>query len=243
MDWFFSNAKMFNIKSSEIKKMKWPLLATPKKDGIRAFTFSNQALTKTSKPIPNLHISSMLNSLPQCLDGEIIAGDYNQTRMAVMTSAGKPDFTFYIFDYFLMPEIYIERMAILNELRLPSWCKVLSPILINNVKEFRIFEKQCLKEKNEGVILREANGLSSAGGYKVKKFKDAEAEVIGIKRGKKAVIVQGINGEFEGKVFSLAMSGSEAKITDIITYMYQPHGSMAAPRFASVKGIRERIDL
>lgn len=235
--------KFINIESNEIKKMKWPLLATSKKDGIRAFTFSNQALTKTSKPIPNMHICALLKSLPRGLDGEIIAGDYNQTRIAVMTSAGKPDFTFYIFDYFLMPGTYIERMARSDELRLPLWCKVLSPILINNVKEFRIFEKQCLKEKNEGVILREASGLSSAGGYKVKKFKDAEAKVIGVKRKKKAVIVQGINGEFEGKVFSLAMSGREAKITDIITYMYQPHGSMAAPRFASVKGIRERIDL
>ena len=235
--------KFINIESNEIKKMEWPLLATPKKDGIRAFTLLGQVLTKTFKPIPNLHIWARLISLPPGLDGEIIAGDYNQTRIAVMTSAGKPDFTFYIFDYSLIPGTYIERMARVDELCLPSWCKVLSPILINNVKEFRIFEKQCLKEKNEGVILREANGLSSAGGYKVKKFKDAEAEVIEIKREKKAVTVRGINGEFEGKVFSLAMSGSEAKITDIITYVYQPHGSMVAPRFASVKGIRERIDL
>ena len=80
--------------------IRYPVLASPKIDGIRCLIVNGKAVTRSLKPIPNEHIRSMLEKYaPDGADGEIVVGDsFNATTSAVMSRDGEPEFTYFIFD-------------------------------------------------------------------------------------------------------------------------------------------------
>ena len=59
---------------SDLAAVRFPVLASPKLDGVRCVIRDGVAMTRTLKPIPNRHVRAMLAHLPD-LDGELIAGD------------------------------------------------------------------------------------------------------------------------------------------------------------------------
>ena len=85
----------------DLSKLKYPILATPKLDGIRILKVDGKAITRKFKPIPNNHIRTLLETyLPDNIDGEIMTpGTFNDVQSKVMSIDGTPDFTFYAFDY------------------------------------------------------------------------------------------------------------------------------------------------
>jgi DNA ligase-1 len=183
--------------------LKFPVLATPKLDGIRCLIMPgvgsrNHAVSRKFKSIPNHHISDMLSTLPVGLDGELMLrptvdsgqqATFQQVTSSVMSEDGEPDFVYNVFDYapedLRMP--YHVRMKHLASLALPTFVEKVLPKLINNVTELTWYEAGCLADGYEGVMVRDPNGPYKCGrstvreGYllKIKRFKDAEARVVG----------------------------------------------------------------
>jgi DNA ligase-1 len=176
-------------------KAKFPYIATPKIDGIRFLMVDGVAVSRTFKPIRNKYIQSLLQEyLPDGTDGELTSGDtFQSSTSAVMTIEGEPDFKAWIFDYVspycntILP--FTKRIACISEPdNYPFDADVLRGIRINSLEELDEYEKGCLEEGYEGVMLRDPQGTYKFGRstvndnilLKVKRFEDAEAILIEI---------------------------------------------------------------
>lgn len=186
---------MLAVKCSDVTKLKFPVLATPKLDGIRCVKVNGKALSRKFLPIPNAFIRSLIEQFfPDGVDGELIVpgASFNDTSSAVMSSDGMPDFKYFVFDYVpgALDVPYRIRMHALEDMKLfgkgEFVMKRVLPVTINNVDELNAYETKCLNEGYEGVMVRDPNGPYKLGrsteneGWllKVKRFEDAEAKVI-----------------------------------------------------------------
>jgi DNA ligase-1 len=83
--------------------VSFPLLASPKIDGIRAIKVDGKLLSLSLKQIPNIAARAALVSwLPDGADGELVFGTtFQETTSAVMSANFTPNqpFKFYWFDY------------------------------------------------------------------------------------------------------------------------------------------------
>ena len=172
----------------DLTKLKFPVLASPKLDGVRAIIRDGVVLSRSLKPIPNRHTQLMFGR-PELegLDGELILGDpthpeaYRRTVSAVMSIEGDPDVDFHVFDRWDRDYPYNE-VALSYGLTIPVFST-----LILNMEELEEYEVALLDKGYEGVMLRDPQspykfGRSTAKeGYllKLKRFADSEAEIIG----------------------------------------------------------------
>jgi DNA ligase-1 len=168
----------------------FPVLATPKLDGIRCLIQNGEAVSRNFKPIQNVHIRQQMSGLPEGLDGELIleGKQFNEVSSAVMSGDGEPDFRYYVFDYVSgeLGDTYANRMAALNNLPLPSFCVKLLPKVISDLPTLLAYEEKCIAEKYEGVMIRTPGSPYKCGrstsreGYlqKIKRFTDDEAVII-----------------------------------------------------------------
>lgn len=171
--------------------IQYPVLASPKFDGIRCLRVSNQTLSRKFKPIKNQHVQKLTVNLPNGLDGELMLDGkpFNEVSSAIMSEDGEPDFRYYVFDYVggALTEPYIDRVQKLKNLTLPPFCVKVIPVLIKNEAELIAYEQQCLAQGYEGVMIRHPQGCYKCGratvkqGWllKVKRFTDSEAEIVG----------------------------------------------------------------
>lgn len=171
-----------------LQTLRYPVLATPKIDGIRCIIQNRFALSRTLKPIPNLFIRQSLESMcPDWLDGELISGStFQSCTRGIMTHQGEPDFTFFVFD--LISRLpYNLRVQQLKELDLPTFCTKLMPRECNDASDVLKAEQEFLEQKAEGVMLRTPESPYKEGRstlneqylVAVKRFVDDEATVIG----------------------------------------------------------------
>lgn len=183
----------------DISTLKFPVLATPKLDGIRVLKVGGKAVTRKFKPIPNKYIRELLEKhLPDGVDGEIMtSGTFNDIQSKVMSHDGEPEFTFYAFDYVkdALTKPYKDRIldmlgaleASVRDSALSFTVYLLTPVLINTAQELLDFESKCLAQGFEGVMVRQPDGKYKCGRstpkeqilMKLKRFLDAEAIVIG----------------------------------------------------------------
>lgn len=186
-------------KCSDITKLKFPVLATPKLDGIRCLIIPGsdgkpRAVSRNWKPIPNEHVRFWLeNNCPIGFDGELVSGDtFQHTSSAIMTRGGEPEFEYQVFDYVRDPEAcYGLRMSILRrEFELEtqgSPIRLVIPVPAKTVSDLEEFEGMCLTSGYEGVMVRTPNSPYKCGrstereGYllKIKRFEDSEAIIVG----------------------------------------------------------------
>lgn len=176
--------------------LTFPVLASPKLDGIRCLRIAGKTLSRKFLAIPNEHIQLIMANLPDGLDGELMTLDdngvikgFNQVQGDVMRESGTPNFQYHVFDYVSksLDEPYHDRMTKLESLKLPSFCVKVLPEALMNVAELDAYENKCLAEGHEGIMVRAPEGPYKCGratlkqGYllKVKRFKDSEAIVIG----------------------------------------------------------------
>lgn len=183
-------------KKPVFENIKFPVLATPKIDGIRCLVINGQALSRSFKPIPNVHIRTMIEQYcPDGFDGEILCGEgFNDVQSMVMKRDGTPKFRYLVFDYVLnsLIEPYVQRM---NNLK--GFCAqnpnvhdvvdILIPEVANNLEELKTIMDKHLAEGHEGTMIRSPESPYKCGraslkeGYltAIKYFTDGEAEVIG----------------------------------------------------------------
>lgn len=176
----------------ELSELHYPLLASPKLDGIRAVIVNGKALTRSLKPVPNRFVREYLEALPlDGLDGELmVEGNFQDVTSAIMRHEGEPAFTFNVFDYFSRTLGFKERLSyvrdVVREVGDPRIALV-QHVNIYKPRELEGFEEDCLATGFEGVMLRDPEGPYKHGratareGWllKLKRFTDAEARVVG----------------------------------------------------------------
>lgn len=186
----------------------FPVMATPKIDGIRAIMVQGKLSSRTLKPIPNVAVRTALESvLPDGSDGELMYGTtFQDCTSAVMTKDGpRSAFTYYAFD--LVPDVKLDRLAPYTDrierlsllMKQPDRLKqlrsisdiveviVLVPTLVSSAAALSILEKSVLAKGFEGLIVRAPGGKYKFGRstakeglmLKVKHFEDAEGTVQG----------------------------------------------------------------
>lgn len=178
----------------DVHALKFPLIASPKIDGIRALTIGGRLLSRSLKPIPNKHIRATLEGVcPDGLDGELISGStFQACTSAIMAHEGEPAFEFWCFDYFGygLAHPYELRIANLETVVATLGHINVRPVPIRGIlslEELLAYEAETLAQGFEGVMLRKLDGPYKQGrstwreGWllKLKRFEDAEAIVIG----------------------------------------------------------------
>ena len=185
---------------ADLKTLRFPLLASPKLDGIRAVVRDGIVYSRSNKPIPNKFVQSRFANC-EYFDGELIVGPptsksvYRDTVSVVM-SDDKPahHVGFYVFDH--VNDIgadYGNRarwlaeavQAGLNANPDASVC-LHEQVDIRHIDELLQYEHECLEDGYEGLILRDPNAPYKMGrstvkeGYllKLKRFVDAEATIV-----------------------------------------------------------------
>jgi len=183
----------------DIADVKYPVLCTPKLDGIRALKVNGKLVSRNFKPIPNKYVRSCIEEyFPDGVDGELIVEDstFQATTSAVMRESGEPSVVYYVFDYvtteFGLLDTYKNRcvnLVTLHSKGIPfNLYNLILPVMIRDEKELLEFEKKCLADGHEGVMLRTPEGPYKCGrstvreGYllKLKRFSDDEATILGV---------------------------------------------------------------
>lgn len=180
---------------------RFPLLASPKLDGIRAVVIDGRVYSRSLKLIRNTRVQ-WLFGCPEFngLDGELIVGAptgvdeegndvMQRTTSGVMSVDGEPDVTFHVFDCVCDPAWRFERRLDHAVDLFEGYCgfEMVPQVLIHTQEELDVFEGSMLALGYEGVMLRDPAGLykfgrstvKEGGLIKVKHFEDAEAEIIG----------------------------------------------------------------
>jgi len=178
-------------KCEQMSTLRFPVLATPKLDGIRCLKIGGRALTRSFKPVSNRFTREWIEAnLPDGLDGELLVPgvSFSETAGHIGRHEGEPDFRFHVFDYVShgTDEQYTQRMDALSRLALPARVVSVLPKRIGNVAELEAFEQKCIDEGYEGVMVRTPDSPYKCGrstereGWllKIKRFEDAEAIVL-----------------------------------------------------------------
>lgn len=182
----------------DLSKLKFPLLASAKLDGIRATVQEGQLMSRSLKPIPNVNVQRLFAGLPEGLDGELILGDplaadcYRKTVSLVM-SDDKPlpiegdTLRYHVFDHFSVGQ-FRDRLctAETNVLGRYAYVTMVKHRVMENLAELERMEEELLEAGAEGVMLRSLDGPYKCGrsslreGYllKLKRFKDCEATIV-----------------------------------------------------------------
>lgn len=195
------------LKKGQEKDLEFPLLASPKIDGVRMYIKDGVGYTRSNKLIPNKHVQNIIKSFGRMLnglDGELVVGNpydkdvYNNTSGAVRRESGEPYVTFCVFDnYMVSGWDYKSRLQLLSlpfkGIRFGSeeypegFVELVDTKLITSYEELEAYEQEVLAQGYEGVILRSPTALykqgrstlNEQGMIKLKRFLDAEAEIIG----------------------------------------------------------------
>jgi DNA ligase-1 len=182
--------------SEDLDKLRFPLYATPKLDGVRALVFADGVYSRSMKKIPNRFVQAAFGQERlRGFDGELIVGSptagdvYRKTNSVVASHDDETSVDFYYFDKFSSAESYEERFALRtftfgqvgNLVRVPQ-------TFVRNERELLAVEAKFVDLGYEGLILRSLDGvykngrstIREQGMLKLKRFVDSEAEVIGV---------------------------------------------------------------
>lgn len=178
-------------------RLTWPVLVSPKLDGLRCIIKDGMALSRNLKPFRNKFVQAQLAGLPNGLDGELIVGEPNQgnvlgrTQSGIMSAEGEPNFMFYMFDTFDMPSRpFKARHWSLFDVDHPR-AVVVPHKQVHDQKAFTELEQLFVDQGYEGIMVRSIHGQYKYGRathndqllWKFKRFKDAEAFVTGLEEG------------------------------------------------------------
>lgn len=185
-----------------LAELRYPLLGSPKYDGIRCSVQGGRLYSRSLKLIPNLDMQVLWgNPELEGLDGEIIVGPptavdcFNRSTSTVM-SRSKPatDAVFYVFDSPDDVEPFQIRLANADYTvngdgyKKIGWetVRVVKHVLLKNHAALLKYEYQQVGKGHEGIMLRDPNGahkqgrstLKEGGLIAVKRFVDAEAVIL-----------------------------------------------------------------
>lgn len=180
----------------DISKLRYPLYASIKYDGIRATMQGGQLLSRTLKPIPNKHVQKLFSHLPEGFDGELMFGDpadkevFRLTTSVVMShNKQAAGIRFFAIDQFSELPFNERAEGVYAQVFDMDDHNVeyVNQRQVQNEKELLEFEITVLEAGYEGLIVRSIDGPYKEGrstekqGWlmKLKRFVDAEAKILG----------------------------------------------------------------
>lgn len=185
---------------SQLKLLHYPLIGSPKIDGVRVLIHPDLGpVTRSLKPVRNHYIWERLNQPSlHWLDGEVCVGAnsgegvFARSISGIQSYEGEPLFTYHVFDSFLEPrKPYKDRLANVSlraaEFPQPNAVSALEFEWLDNVDAVIRYEKECLEQGFEGIMLRHPMGIYKYNRstfnqeilLKLKRFKDDEATIVG----------------------------------------------------------------
>jgi DNA ligase-1 len=177
----------------DLSTLKYPLMVSPKLDGIRAIVLNGVIVSRNLKPIPNEYVQFLYGLQKyEGYDGELIVGDptdpdcFRATTSGVMSRHGMPEVKFHVFDKVDSKPWHL-RFTEIETTNLGSVYKV-PHHLVHFANEITQFEEMYLEQGYEGIMIRHMSGPYKMGrsttkeGWllKLKRFEDSEALVLGM---------------------------------------------------------------
>lgn len=178
--------------------LSFPLLATPKIDGVRALIVNGRLVSRSFKLIPNVALRAALEAmLPEGADGEISCGSslYDTTSAVMSEHHVTKHIMFSWFDWaYDLDASYGERAAAIREYTRNRNLKTkhvivvpLVPNRIDDARDLERYEAAMLARGHEGVVVRAPHGRYKCGRstlkeglmIKIKREDDFEALIIG----------------------------------------------------------------
>jgi DNA ligase-1 len=183
------------------EKLRYPLIASPKIDGVRCVVIGGVPTSRALIPLPNRNLASLLpwDEL-NGLDGELVIGPpnapdaYNRTTSAVMShNASLDGLVFYVFDDFSAPsEPYFMRLMSAYDRRhdgktaMYANIELLASHECNARSEIDRWDDSYTSRGYEGLMLRDPMAAYKFGRtakkgaelLKLKGWKDSEAVII-----------------------------------------------------------------
>jgi DNA ligase-1 len=164
-------APLGSITPERFAYLTYPLLASPKLDGIRATVQGGKLLSSSLKLIANDYCQQLYGQERfEGLDGELVVGNptaanvFNVTSSGVRRKQGKPNVAFYVFDTLS----FLNRFSCFNERQhyleaafrdfpgMLAEANVIwhQSIWIHNAEDLASYVSLCLEEGYEGVMVR-----------------------------------------------------------------------------------------
>ena len=191
---------------ANLETLQFPVVASPKLDGVRAIVTHGKVFSRSLKPIPNSFVQEQFSHL-EFFDGELIVGlptdknCYRNTVSAVM-SRDKRDINvkFYAFDYIesLSKDFITRHSTLRHQVEMLSREKsqenviLLEQRIVLNMPTLLLYERWVLAQGFEGLILRKPDSIYKTGRsttlegtmLKLKRFTDGEFELVGFEERK-----------------------------------------------------------
>lgn len=205
-------------KSVDPALIRYPVLASPKYDGIRCVMRDGRALSRSLKPIPNVHIRGALEALgarAEGFDGELMLpypANFHAVSSAVMARDAAPpsDWFFVVFDCLIGNDNEVPFAGRLEVARrriercdFGAHVRYCDHVEVNSPEELDAYEARVLAAGHEGAMLRAPEGPYKFGRatmreghlYKLKRFVDGEAEIVAVLE-----LQHNTNEAFEGEL-------------------------------------------
>jgi DNA ligase-1 len=148
-------------------ELPFPLYASLKLDGVRAYCKDGNVLSRKLIHIPNRFVQTVFSDLRlNNLEGELIVGKPNEhetfqrTSGAVRRFEDEPDVTLNVFDV-AMVACFEDRLNYIKSLPVMPRVKVIDQVLINCNDELVAFKDKAFKDKYEGKQLTNAEKFES----------------------------------------------------------------------------------
>lgn len=187
---------------ADLKSLRYPILASPKIDGVRALVVCGKLKSRTMKDIPNLHTQALLGRDElDGLDGELCVGKpyapnlMQSTMSGVMSIRGIPHVTYHVFDLWDDPDVFQNRLSRACNRNMQYGLRediasMIIPVQHATIQDFDQllqYEQWALSLGYEGVMLRDPLGrykqnrstLKERILLKVKRFTTSEAVILG----------------------------------------------------------------
>jgi DNA ligase 1 len=187
-----------------LTQLNYPVMVSPKLDGVRVMVRGGRVVSRNLLEIPCPTVQELFGSpMFNGFDGELIVGDptapdaFRVTSSFVMRREAMPVqlvrlLKFYVFDNWLADELdFQSRLAVVKK-TLGTRSKIFEIVEhreVINHHGVELYEEEWLKAGYEGLMIRDPRGLykhgrsttKEGGLLKLKRFEDAEAEIIGFK--------------------------------------------------------------
>ncbi len=176
----------------DLTAVRFPVMASPKLDGIRCLIRDGEAVSRTLKPIPNAHVRETLAGLPG-LDGELIVGRptwpdcFRRSTSGVMSRDGEPPFKYFVFDRHDIDGPFSERHEAAARLA-GAPVHIVPHEVLHTPEALAEYESRMVAARYEGVMIRDPGGAYKRGRStlrdgilgKVKRFADTEGRVVAV---------------------------------------------------------------
>lgn len=175
---------------TDLSTLNYPVILSPKYDGIRCIAIGGIPYSRSMKVIPNQFIQQMFhdNNLDG-LDGELYLPfkSFSEISSAVMSVDGLPMVHYVVFDNWIHKDKpYYKRLS-LGHSSGGYWVHYTDMLEACNEAQVLSYEQDMLAAGFEGIMIRDPNGRYKEGRsttkegilLKLKRFTDDEATVIG----------------------------------------------------------------